>query len=682
MSARKHFTARLTKLLHRNLNSVQKQDDGSDVEFTSDLCDICQTIGFNKDSSEKPAYSLGYLGDLKQRSSCPFCKLVLDAMQDDRIIHPQPIAHYETHEIRVFRQGPKKLHIQPLPTYSKVLFDSEVKGFDKISVSDEIDFDMVKRWLHNCETEHTKCIPNQGPFNVDLSFFRCIDVTDMCIVPVSISSQYVALSYKWGDCKPFLLLKPNKDDLFAKGGIRRNWDSIPKTIQDSIEFVRKVDCRYIWIDQLCLIQDDDNDRGTGITAMDLVYEQAHFTIIAGSGTDADSGLPGVRANSRTSSHQITSEVMPGVNLVLRHTMEDILAKSEYHHRGWTFQEYYLSRRRVLFIDDTIYFKCHEKTWQELEDDLPVRPDPTAEQGQALSKPSGDVYHLLGQLLVKYTTRELKMPNDYVFAMAGVCRRLADYAQCDLLFGIPVAALDWFVLFYRGKDGLKRRDMFPSWAWSGWYGQIYYNYGSGNVPRWTAASTWIVWHRRELSGDVALLWDETEQRKSRAHEIFGSLFDTHSTEPATQLRGEPAYTSTVLQFWTVSAAFALRKIDQGNGERLMWSYGLYWTDTTYELLDRDNKIRGFMTLDDPASADLGYESAELILLALSPEKAQKSYAGANSDEQPVNSGGRYFWVLMVEWQDGVAQRKGIGKIDREALTSALQPGASWKEIILA
>ncbi|KAI0161463.1 heterokaryon incompatibility protein-domain-containing protein [Xylariaceae sp. FL1272] len=681
MSTRKQFSARLSKLLRRNSGSTKKGGAGSGVKLNTDLCDICQTIGFNKEPSEKPAYSLGYLGDLKQRSSCPFCKLVLEAMQDDRIIHPQPIAHYETHEIRVFRQGPKKLHIQPLPTYSKVLFDSEVKGFDKVAASDAIDFDMVKCWLRSCETEHTKCIPNQGPFDVNLSFFRCIDVIDMCIVPVSITSQYVALSYKWGECKPFLLLKPNKDDLFAKDGIKRNWDSIPRTIRDSIEFVRKVDCRYIWIDQLCLIQDDDNDRGIGITAMDLVYEQAHFTIIAGSGTDADSGLPGVRAHSRISSHQITSEVMPGVNLVLRHTMEDILAKSEYHHRGWTFQEYYLSRRKILFIDDTIYFKCHEKSWQELEDGLPVRPDPTAEQGQALSKLSGDVYHLLGQLLVKYTTRELKMPTDYVFAMAGVCRRLADYAQCSLLFGIPVAALDWFLLFYRGKDGLKRRDMFPSWAWSGWYGQIYYNYGSGNVSKWTAASTWIVWHRRETSGDVAPVWDETEQRTSKAHEIFGSLLDTRSTEPATRLGGEHGNQQTVLQFWTVSASFALRKIDQHNGERMMWSHGLYWTNTTHELLDRDSKNRGFITLDDPDSADLGYESAELILLALSPEKAQK-IAGTNSDEQGVTSGGRYFWVLMVEWQDGVAERKGIGKIDREALAFALQPGPSWKEIVLA
>ncbi len=333
MSARKSLSARFSKLLHRGL---KHHDDESVDEASSGLCDVCSTIGFDEDGRDrKTVFSLGFLGDIKQRSSCPFCKLVLDSMRDERIIHMQPIDHYNTHEVRVFRQGPKIFSIQPLPSFSKVLFESEVKGFERVASSSQIDFEMVKRWLKTCEGEHKKCVPNEGPFTTDLSFFRCIDVEDMCIKPVPITSQYVALSYKWGECQPFLLLNPNKDDLFAKEGLRRNWASIPKTIRDSIDFVRSVGCRYVWIDQLCLIQDDDDDRGTGINAMDLVYEQAYFTILAGSGTDADSGLPGVREGTRSSSHQITNEVLPGVSLLLRHTMEDIVAKSEYHHRGWT-----------------------------------------------------------------------------------------------------------------------------------------------------------------------------------------------------------------------------------------------------------------------------------------------------------------------------------------------------------
>ncbi|KAI0402350.1 heterokaryon incompatibility protein-domain-containing protein [Xylaria palmicola] len=670
MSGSKSLSARFSKLFHR---SSKHQDDNT----SSGLCDICSTIGFDHDGNEgKTVFSLGFLGDIKQRASCRFCRLVLASMQDERIAHMQPIDHYNTHEVRVFRQGPTRFSLQPLPSYSKIIFESEARGLESVASNSQIDPEMVKGWLKTCDDNHRKCAPNQGPFNIDLSFFRCIDVEDMCITPVPITSQYIALSYKWGECKPFLLLEANKDDLFTRDGIKRNWDLIPKTIQDSIDFVRSVGCRYLWIDQMCLIQDDDDDRDTGINAMDLVYEQAHFTIIAGSGTDADSGLPGIRPESRPSSLPIASEVLPGKVLVLRHTMQDILTQSGYHHRGWTFQEYYLSRRKIIFIDDTIYFRCQEESWQEIEDGLPVRLDPTTEQGQALHKPSGDVYHLLGQLLNKYTTRELTMPNDYVFAMAGICRRLADYVGCNLLFGIPAPALDWFLLFYPNKNGLKRQDGFPSWAWSGWYGQVYYNYGSGNVTEWMAKSTWIIWYKREPSGELRRVWDKPECQTSRVNELFGHLCDVSRAELCSELANDQTEKQyAMLQFWTVSASFALRKVAQEEGEKLMWSYGLYWTPTTYELLGKDGANCGFVTLDDAASMSEDGKSAEFILLSLSAEKSQGAI------NKLTDSGGRFFWVLMIDWAKGVAERKGIGKIQRDALACALEPGVAWKEIVL-
>ncbi|GAP93137.1 putative tol protein [Rosellinia necatrix] len=679
MSARKIISTRLpklSKLLHRN----------SSHRNTDSLCDICNTIGFDDDGSgRKVAFNLGLLGDIRKRSSwCPFCKLVLESMQDERIIHMRPIEHYNTHDVRVFRQGSKRFTIQPLPSYSKVLFESEVKGFERLASSSQIDFQMIKNWLKTCDEEHKKCVPNEALFNIDLSFFRCIDVKNMCITPVPITSQYLALSYKWGECNPFLLLNANKDEVFSNDGLRRNWDAIPKTIRDSIDLARGVDCRYLWIDQLCLVQDDDDDRQMGINAMDLVYERAYFTIIAGSGTDADSGLPGVGEGTRSSSRQITSEVLPGINLILRHTMQDIVSKSEYHHRGWTFQEYYLSRRKVIFIDDTVHFVCHEESWRELEDGTVVRPDPTTEQGQALHRPSGDVYHLLGQLLNKYTARELRNPDDYVFAMAGVCRRLADYANCSLLFGMPVSAFDWFLLFYPNKNGLRRRDMFPSWAWSGWHGQVNYTYGSGNVAKWTATSTWITWYKREPSGELAVVWDREGHRASRANDLFGRLCDVSRTEPSGEFASEQIkrrYKYTTLQFWTISMNFALRQVDQEEGKNLLWSYGFYWTPTTHKLLDRNGACCGFVTLDDPLRPSEECESAEFILLSLSAEKTQ-GVADLNPTSQASNTGGRFFWLLMIEWKKGVAERKGIGKIHRNALASPLEPGVSWKEVVLA
>lgn len=334
------------------------------------------------------------------------------------------------------------------------------------------------------------------------------------------------------------------------------------------------------------------------------------------------------------------------------------------------------------MDDSIYFKCHQNTWQELEDGLPVKSESTTAHGQALHKPSGDVYHLLGQLLNQYTTRELKVPSDYVPAMAGICRRLADYAQCSLLYGIPVAALDWFILFYPDKNGLKRRDIFPSWAWSGWYGKVYYNFGSGNVTKWTEKSTWITWYKRESSGALTAVWDKSERRNLRAIELFGHSCDVSQTEPLNEVAGEMTGRQfAVLQFWTVAVSLSLRSIGQEEGEKMMWSYGLYWTPTTFELLDKNGTNCGFVTLDDPIQPDRDGKSAEFILLSLSAEKSLGT-ASKSTVNETTDPGARFFWTLMIEWTNGVAERRGIGKITRDALTSSLDPSVTWKEIVLA
>ncbi|KAI1344551.1 HET-domain-containing protein [Xylariaceae sp. FL0016] len=678
MSARKSLSARFSKLLHKSSST----DPSSNGSSGNRLCNICKGIDFGNESADgKTVFSLGCLDDIERRATCPFCDFVLRSLRDGRIIQMQDVEHYRSREVRVFKSGPRKLSIQPLPSFSNVVYQTDVKGFERIASNEQVDFGMIKGWLQTCQTEHEKCQPYLPEFKIDFSFFRCIDVIDRRIVAIPISSQYAALSYKWGDVKPFLLEQWNKDDLFTEGGFEKHWNSVPRTIQDAIDLVRSLDCRYLWVDQVCLIQDDKVDMGKGIMAMDLVYEQSFFTIVAGSGVHAASGLPGVRPGSRTHSQQVSCHVLPGVDLVLRHTMEDLVSKSEYHHRGWTFQEYYLSRRKLIFIDDTVYFRCHETSCQELHDGLPVRRDPTTEQGQALHQPRGDVFHLLGQLLIKYSTRDLKMANDYINAMAGVCRRLADYVDCPLLYGVPVVALDCFILFYPHTSGLKRRDIFPSWSWSGWFGQIYYNYGSGNVANWISKNTWIIWYQRTESGELCPTLGVDDSKVSRARELFGSLCDTSQTEASSDIASEALKRPyALLQFWTASVHFALRRIDQDRGEQMMWSFGLYWTCTTCEVLDEDGANRGFVTLDDPQSSNNNYGSAELIILSASAENP--TGAGKVSDPRGMAGGGAYLWVMVVEWVGGVAERKGIGKLHRGALASAQAPGLTWKEIILA
>lgn len=73
------------------------------------------------------------------------------------------------------------------------------------------------------------------------------------------SFDYAALSYCWGspnDGKSQLCT--NKDSLEArKGGIKES--SMPPVLRDAIQVCRSLSVQYLWIDSLCIIQDDITD---------------------------------------------------------------------------------------------------------------------------------------------------------------------------------------------------------------------------------------------------------------------------------------------------------------------------------------------------------------------------------------------------------------------------------------
>src|SRR6202000_2965825 len=72
------------------------------------------------------------------------------------------------------------------------------------------------------------------------------------------------------------------------------WESLPQTFQDSIALCAEVGVRYLWIDSLCIVQDDVDDWAEESVKMGRIYEEAHFTIAAASASNSSEGLFAVR----------------------------------------------------------------------------------------------------------------------------------------------------------------------------------------------------------------------------------------------------------------------------------------------------------------------------------------------------------------------------------------------------
>jgi len=218
-----------------------------------------------------------------------------------------------------------------------------------------IDFDILRKWMSICEEHHSICQYDQEPINIPR--FRLIDIKKKCVVQVGASERppFATLSYVWGR-KPFLrLVKSNIEGLEEEGCLGRL--ELPPTIQDAITVCEELRIDYLWIDSLCIIQDDESVMLEVVDKMDSVYREGILTIVAATGADAYSGIPGVRPDTRFL-EQCSLNVR-GVQLLdsvdehqfrIYHESKDPewVSSAPWSRRAWTFQEALVSRRSLFF----------------------------------------------------------------------------------------------------------------------------------------------------------------------------------------------------------------------------------------------------------------------------------------------------------------------------------------------
>lgn len=154
----------------------------------------------------------------------------------------------------------------------------------------------------------------------------------------------------------FTLRKDNAELLYVEVYLERIRPDLPKTISDAIDLVKAIGERYLWVDSLCLINDNEGDIALGIRLMNSVIQGSYFTIIVASGTDANAGLWGLGSDTKEKMVQLSHEV--GVDLKTR------LSRSEYSKRAWTLQELTLSRRALIVVDNRVFFRCQAPSWDE------------------------------------------------------------------------------------------------------------------------------------------------------------------------------------------------------------------------------------------------------------------------------------------------------------------------------
>jgi len=260
----------------------------------------------------------------------------------------------------------------------------------------------IKKWLGACAELHGDvCVAKpirQRPQN-EVPLWL-IDTHQGCIVPGLSADKYLAPSYVWPESrtssspKPHTLLLDTKSASdFARPGFLDEIvaQRIPTVIRHAMELTRLLGERYLWVDRVCIIQDDFGDGGTfsQVASMDKIYAGAHLTIIAAADDDHYEQKTRHRWDMfKTQLYQAyhvsvggrideESETQPRNHRQHRQLNEDELAeimslryaelmKSKWATRGWTYQEQILCKRAAVFTNTGLFWDCQRSFWDGVD----------------------------------------------------------------------------------------------------------------------------------------------------------------------------------------------------------------------------------------------------------------------------------------------------------------------------
>ena len=142
-------------------------------------------------------------------------------------------------------------------------------------------------------------------------------------------------------------------------------NGLPRTIEDAIYLTKKLGFDYVWIDALCIVQDDPpEEKNKSLKRMDAIYNCSALTIVAASGRHADVGIPGIGPRRTNAPYVESIDRMSISTMSPSYTDLENSHSLTWNTRGWTFQEKILAKRLLLFTDYQVYFKCAESIWIE------------------------------------------------------------------------------------------------------------------------------------------------------------------------------------------------------------------------------------------------------------------------------------------------------------------------------
>jgi hypothetical protein len=352
-------------------------------------------------------------------------------------------------------------------------------------------FELAQQWLRECTSSHTLC-PKVNRLTLPTRVINIgVEPPRLYVSKSGECGHYVALSYCWGGLQPIRTTTATLEQLMQ----RIPESELPRTLQDTILATQKLGLRYLWVDCLCIIQDDEEDKRSEISKMAQVYKHAYVTISAACAKSCHIGFLYKRPSKPLKAFRIPFQCPDRKRGSIILEKEAGLRDSEEPAdlRAWILQESLLSPRLLTFGSRQIDWFCleGEKTTGGYIGDPSGRNLPgfnfllsttygvfsgahIGRFGKLLAR-----FHLLtgpkilyismwAQIVSMYTRRKLSIPSDRLLGISAIAQELAKRGLGVYLAGLWSSLLDIQLLWSTttiAKCTRPQQYRAPSWSWA-------------------------------------------------------------------------------------------------------------------------------------------------------------------------------------------------------------------------
>jgi hypothetical protein len=248
------------------------------------------------------------------------------------------------------------------------MFTPKIRKFIPGSTISDEGLQRSLKWIGECSTYHKQCNKSQDSMKLPTRVLELSLASVRLLESENVEGPYACLSHCWGTTGTPLVT--TKKDLPAfKTDIPLS--RITKTFFDAIMFTLRLGIRYLWIDSLCIIQDDPMDWEREAANMADIYSNALVTLAAATSPNAHGGLFTRQDEFVPPPRKIATLEMPSGEILPVHAYYSTLHNMDIdwyplNTRAWVLQERLLSPRTIHFAGPELLWECKEQSTCECE----------------------------------------------------------------------------------------------------------------------------------------------------------------------------------------------------------------------------------------------------------------------------------------------------------------------------